>query len=69
MQVDVLPDLFLLSAYCLLSYFQASAWGRGCVIPVSASGEHEAAFRNEAAQVPTSTQTYFISLYKLSDAI
>lgn len=69
MQVNVLPDLLLLSIYCLSSYFQASAQCRGCIIPIAAGTEHEAAFRNKAAQAPTSTRTYFLSLYKLSDAI
>ena len=55
MQVDVLPDIFLLSLYCLSSYFPASAWGHGRVLHFSAGREHEAAFINEAAQVPTST--------------
>lgn len=69
MRVGVLSDLFLLSVYCLSPYFQGSAWGSGCVIPAWANGEREAAFENAAAQVPTSTQTDFIRLHKLSDAI
>lgn len=49
-------------------YFQVSAEGHGCVIPISAGREHKPV-RNKVAQVAASTQIYFISLYKLSDAI